>query len=117
MLTYNDLPEAIDRLQKKIDQLEKLLQSTRMASQQPEDCWYDIKELCSYLPEKPKKATIYSWVQQGTIPYHKRGKKLFFLKSEINDWLRKARRKTFNEIRSEAGLFLTNDMKGSQNEK
>ncbi|MDR1342763.1 MAG: helix-turn-helix domain-containing protein [Prevotellaceae bacterium] len=31
---------------------------------------------------------------QRSIPYHKKGKKLMFLKSEIDNWLKEGRRKT-----------------------
>ena len=64
--------------------------------------WFDIDELCNYLPDKPKKATIYGYVRLKTIPYHKGGKKLRFLKSEIDAWLKLGRRKTVIEIEGEA---------------
>ncbi|MBK6373793.1 MAG: helix-turn-helix domain-containing protein [Saprospiraceae bacterium] len=47
----------------------------------------DLKELQLYLPDKPAKMTIYSWVQQGKIPVQKGSKKLTFLRSEIDEWL------------------------------
>jgi len=52
-----------------------------------DDKWLNIKELCNYLPDKPSKATIYGWVHIKKIPYYKKGKALFFKKSEIDRWL------------------------------
>lgn len=52
------------------------------------DRWFDLKELCKYHPDKPTKPTVYGWVSAGTIPVHKGGKKLRFLKSEIDNWLK-----------------------------
>ena len=53
------------------------------------DIWFDLKELCNYHPDKPSKPTVYGWVNAKTIPVHKNGKKLRFLKSEIDNWLKK----------------------------
>lgn len=49
--------------------------------------WMNLKELQEYLPDKPARMTIYAWVQQGKIPVQKGGKKLTFLRSEIDEWL------------------------------
>jgi excisionase family DNA binding protein len=53
-------------------------------------------------PTNPSKPTVYGWVNAGTIPVHKGGKKLRFLKSEIDNWLRQGRKKTLAETASEA---------------
>ena len=52
-----------------------------------DDQWLNINQLCVYHPEKPAKSTVYSWVQSGAIPFRKKGKKLLFLKSEIDSYL------------------------------
>lgn len=70
--------------------------------------WFNLTELCNYLPDKPKKQTVYRWVCKSVIPYHKRSKKLFFLKSEIDYWLREGRKKTASEIEANAEEFLKN---------
>ena len=49
--------------------------------------WFLMDDLCGYLPERPSKSTIYSWVSKKSIPFYKRGKRLLFLKSEIDNWL------------------------------
>jgi excisionase family DNA binding protein len=70
------------------------------------DSWFDLNELCIYHPDKPSKPTVYGWVNAGTIPVHKGGKKLRFLKSEIDNWLRQGRKKTLAETASEAESYL-----------
>jgi excisionase family DNA binding protein len=52
------------------------------------DQWLNLKEALLYLPGKPSSATVYKWVKDGTIPAHKVGKQLRFLKSEIDNWLK-----------------------------
>jgi excisionase family DNA binding protein len=83
-------------------------------SEQPTetDRWFDLNELCIYHPDKPSKATVYGWVHAGTIPVHKSGKKLRFLKSEIDEWLKQGRKKTISEIASDADIFLAKKKKG-----
>jgi len=68
--------------------------------------WYDIKELSEYLPDKLSVPTIYGKVHRREIPYHKNSKKLYFLKSEIDDWLRSGRQLTNAETEAEAKKFL-----------
>ena len=70
------------------------------------DRWFDIKELCEYLPDKPAKPTVYSWVHSGAIPCHKGQKKLRFLKSEIDSWLAMGKKKTIAEIAKQADNYL-----------
>lgn len=76
------------------------------------DCWFDLTELCRYHPDKPTKATVYGWVNAGMIPVHKGGKKLRFLKSEIDEWLKQGRRKTITEVAREADNYLNHKKKG-----
>ena len=83
----------------------KKVLSTQQAEQPTEiDRWFDLNEFCIYHPDKPSKPTVYGWVHFGLIPYHKGGggKKLRFLKSEIDNWIKQGRRKTLAETASEA---------------
>ena len=70
------------------------------------DRWFDLNELCIYHPDKPSKPTVYGWVNAGIVPVHKGGKKLRFLKSEIDNWLRQGRKKTLADTASEAEAYL-----------
>jgi len=98
----------------RLSELELLIQNSvekamKNKSIQPEvesDHWFDLNELCIYLPDKPKNSTVYSWVHSGLIPYHKGAKKLRFLKSEIDDWLKTGKQKSKAEIESEADQYL-----------
>jgi excisionase family DNA binding protein len=76
------------------------------------DAWFGLTELCQYHPDKPSKATVYGWVNAGTIPVHKGGKKLRFLKSEIDEWLRMGKKRTVAELAKEAEANLNRIKKG-----
>ena len=85
----------------------KKVLSTQQAEQPTEtDRWFDLNELCIYHPDKPSKPTVYGWVNAGTIPVHKGCKKLRFLKSEIDNFLRQGRKKTLAETANEADTYL-----------
>jgi len=81
-------------------------------SQSSNDNWFNVEELRRYHPDKPTKQTVYGWVSAGTIPVHKNGKKLRFLKSEIDAWLKQGRKKTMAEIAAEADQYLIKKKRG-----
>ena len=106
VLTFESLPSAVAELFGKLDAIERLLlQNSTQVHQEP-DRWFDLVELCDYLPDKPSKQTVYLWVHSRTIPFHKRGKKLFFLKSEIDNWLKQGRKLTRAEIAAKADTYV-----------
>ena len=92
----------------------KKVLSTQQAEQPTDtDRWLDLNELCLYIPDKPSKPTVYGWVNARTIPVHKGGKKLRFLKSEIDNWMKEGRKKTLAEIANEPDTYLKK--KGGKN--
>lgn len=109
-ITFNELPQAVSQLMKDVNELKSLLQTVHDAKAEP-DRWFNINELCEYIPDKPAKQTVYGWVSHHAIPYHKKGKKLQFLKSEIDQWLKSDQRKTAAELHAEAIAYV-NSKKG-----
>lgn len=110
-ITFEKLPEAMEYLINKIERLETLLSATK--SELPEsDKWFNLQELCSYLPDKPARQTVYGWIGQKLIPYHKKGKKLQFLKSEIDAWLIGDKHKSVAELQADAAAFIANKKGG-----
>ena len=109
-ITFNELPEAISQLMKDVNELKSLLQTVHDTKVEP-DRWFNIDQLCQYVPDKPAKQTVYGWVSQHQIPYHKKGKKLQFLKSEIDNWLKAGQRKIAAELHAEAIAYV-NSKKG-----
>ena len=116
-LTLESLPKAFTLLANEVVEIKKLL--LEKSSPQPElkDTWFDLSELCAYPPDKPSKPTVYGWVHSGLIPCHKGSKKLRFLKSEIDSWLKEGKKKSFSETSKEAEEFLKNRKSGKQNPK
>ena len=50
--------------------------------------------------------TLYAKVSERIIPHSKRGKKLYFSKNQLNEWVRSGKRKTQEEIQIEATQFV-----------
>lgn len=57
------------------------------------------------------KPTIYGLVCQSKIPCMKKGKKLYFSRQELTDWLKQGKKKTIAEMQEEADNFLTSKKK------
>jgi len=105
-LTLETLPKAFTHLTNEVSEIKRLLLEKSNEQPTEPDRWFDLNELCIYHPDKPSKPTVYGWVNAGTIPVHKGGKKLRFLKSEIDNWLKQGRKKTLAETASEAETYL-----------
>ena len=103
-LTFDQLPMAVVELTREVASLKELIDSKLSATEDKNIGyqWLSIDELFNYLPDKPSKQTVYGWVNQRLIPYHKTTKRLSFLKSEIDAWIANGRRKTAKELRDEA---------------
>ena len=50
--------------------------------------------------------TIYNLVSKKKIPHYKRGKRLYFFKEELIDWIKENKVKTDKEIELEADDYL-----------
>lgn len=80
---YNALTQIISEL--------KQIKATMVAlcqAGEAEDQWLNLEELRNYLPNHPAEQTVYGWTSTHAIPFHKKGKHLQFLKSEIDNWLK-----------------------------
>ncbi len=70
------------------------------------DQWLNVEDLCKYLPDHPCQNTVYKWKRKGIIPFHKRSKHLYFLRSEIDAWLKSKRGLTIAEMESKIDLNI-----------
>ncbi len=86
-ITYDSLPQAVMEINNKLDRL-----LSRQGHPEPEtDKLITIDELIDFLPEHPARQTIYQWITGRLIPYQKHGRRLYFRKSEIQNWLANGR--------------------------
>jgi excisionase family DNA binding protein len=96
-----------DRLSKIENILSNLnIKSEKSPSKEDADQLFTIEEAAEFL--HLAKATIYSKVSKGELPVMKQGKRLYFSKTELLDYLKKGRKKSFDEVEQEAQNFLKN---------
>lgn len=115
-LTLETLPKAFTQLAQDVSEIKKLLLDKGNEQQAESDQWFDLSELCQYHPDKPSKPTVYGWVSTGLIPVHKGSKKLRFLKSEIDHWLKHGRKQTLIDYANEADAYLSKKRKGGSHD-
>ena len=83
---FEKIPGYLVKLRKDIRELRELVEKKFRLHPLPDE-WMDIDELRAYHPNHPARKTIYDWVTDGRIPYHKHSHRLRFRRSEIDDWL------------------------------
>ena len=117
-LSFEQLPQAVTQLTAEIGELKRLLiEQGNPAPTEPTDQWFNLSELVAYDPAKRSKATWYSKVSRGEVPFHKNGKHLVFLKSEIDQWLKEGKQLSNAEIEKRAQAYISNTKKGLNNGK
>jgi excisionase family DNA binding protein len=99
---FNELPEVVRRLFEKVEQIELLLLNLQPKDESEYEL-LDIREAAAFL--KVSVASLYTRVSRKEIPVSKPGKKLYFDRKELQDWIKFGRKKTSFEISSENNNF------------
>ncbi|WP_432329343.1 helix-turn-helix domain-containing protein [Mucilaginibacter sp. P25] len=102
-LTFDQLPKAVTQIQEKLDNIEQLLLQRQEQSPEQEELM-PITQAAAFLDLAVP--TVYSKVCRKEIPVNKRGKRLYFYRSELTEWIKSGRKKTAEEIREEAVQHL-----------
>jgi excisionase family DNA binding protein len=103
--TFEQLPSAISQLYNKLDCIEKLILAKGDRSQEEADQLMTIEEAAVFA--HLSKATLYGLVSRSGVPCMKKGKRLYFSRKELTEWIRAGRKKTVSEIAAEADSYLT----------
>lgn len=117
VLTFDKLPEAVTMLTKEVSELKRLLieKQEQPTLDQPEQL-LTIDEVATLL--HLTKPTVYSKVSKNELPgVCKQGKRLYFDRQTIIDWIKQGRKKSNAEIEQEAKAYLLNNKKGLNNGK
>ena len=89
-----------------IDAVQEILgHEHRTIKEQPPDI-LNAEQAAHFL--KMKMATLYEKTSQKTIPHFKKGNKLYFRLSELQQWIGQGKIKTHDEIQSQAITFTLN---------
>jgi predicted DNA-binding transcriptional regulator AlpA len=94
-LTFDQLPNAVCSLFEKLESIERLLIKEK-PQLSDKDNLLTIKEAGSFL--NLSIATIYSKVSRRELPCLKQNNRLYFIESELMDYLKSGRKETIIEI-------------------
>jgi excisionase family DNA binding protein len=98
---FNELPEVVRQLFEKVEHIEILL--ARLEPKEPnENEILNIEEAAEFL--KVSVAALYTKVSRQEIPVSKPGKRLYFNRTDLKEWIRQGKRKTLSEIRRDAEI-------------
>lgn len=93
----NEALNYFDTLEKRISFLEEQLTGrAESIPVQPQQSILTIEELVKYIGNVPK-GTVYQWMHKGYIPSYKVGRRVYFKRETIDEWLQNRKRKTLSE--------------------
>jgi excisionase family DNA binding protein len=101
-LTFEELPKAVSQLGKRLENIERILleKNAQQGYNQPEKP-LNIQEAAEFL--NLKVPTLYSKCSKGELPgVMKSGKRLYFDRNELLQYIKRGRRRTIKEIESQA---------------
>lgn len=103
--TFEQLPAAVNQLNHKLETVLQLLKRQQPESQSPGKL-LTIEEAAQFL--NLAKPTIYRLVHLRQIPFNKPkgSKKLYFIKPELEAWIKTGRKRTVSEIEEQAESFV-----------
>jgi excisionase family DNA binding protein len=101
-VSFENLPQAVSKLSFQLANVERLL--SNLISQPEIDQLLTIKQAGEFVKLTPP--TIYGLVSRNEIPYSKKGKRLYFSKQQLFDWIQQGRKKTISEIENEAHTYI-----------
>ena len=114
-INFNNLPEAVNQLSIKLDNMEKSLLKISNEHRPEADQLLTVQQAADFLNLKP--VSIYGKVNRREIPFMKRSKRLYFSRLELMEYIKSGRRKTVAEIEAEADTYLINKKKGANYDK
>jgi excisionase family DNA binding protein len=97
-ITFDTLPQAVTELHSKLTQIERLLLEKSEPTNTTDEL-LTIQQAGEFL--KLSVATLYGYVQRAEIPVSKRGKRLYFSRQELTDWIKAGRKKTVEELQTD----------------
>ena len=103
-INFENLPQAVAHLTKQVENLSELIKSRRTYSEPEPEIPIDAQETADFLGVTL--STVYILNQKHEIPSCKRGKRLYFFKKDLIEWIKVGRRKTISEIEAEADDYL-----------
>lgn len=105
ILTFEQLPSAITLLTKEVSELKALLlKKNEQHSTQLQEEFLTVKQASELL--NLSVPTLYSKISRRELPVMKRGKRLYFSKQELTEYIKSGRKLTNDEVDAAADKYL-----------
>lgn len=88
-INHSNFPEALEHIQAEISEIRRIITAGNH-TEKPQNQLMVIDEAAKYL--SLSKASIYRLVSARSIHFHKNGGKLYFLESELLEWVKSGRK-------------------------
>jgi excisionase family DNA binding protein len=105
--SFDSLPQVVQELNAKIDNITSLLQSAKQNV--PQSDLLTIKDAAKFL--NLSLPTLYGKVSRREIPFMKRGKRLYFSREELTSYIKSGKVLSDREIEEQTDNFLFNSKK------
>jgi len=102
--SFDQLPEAVNRIETKLIEIEQLLNQLAKRSSPVTDDLMTVQEAAAFLHLSV--ATIYGQISKRELPVMKRSGRCYFSRHELTEYIKAGRRKTLLEIEAEATDYL-----------
>lgn len=104
-ITFNDLPQLVAQLASEITTLKDVIMKLENEKAPEPDVLMTIEQASEFLHLTVP--TIYNKVSRNEIPFMKRGKRLYFSREQLMDFLKAGSNKMSDEIEREVDEYLS----------
>jgi len=109
-ISFENLPKAVAHLVSEVAEIKSLVEKKQAVDVPGKRIPIGIDEACRLIGKA--KPTVYTLVRKRLLPCYKAGKKLYFFEDELLDWISKGKKKTLQEIESEAAADYKKHFRG-----
>lgn len=102
---FEQLPYILSRIEERLEKIEEILLGG-YKQEAPEDDIIGAKEAATIL--KFSVPTLYTKVCKREVPFYKQGNRLYFSKQMLLDWIQDGKKKSMNDINSDAMKIVKN---------
>lgn len=85
-ITFEQLPQIAGLILEKLDRLEQLILQQMSTPTEQRDQMLTIQQAAEFLHLTVQ--TLYSYTHRNAIPFSRRGKRLYFTRSELEHWIK-----------------------------
>lgn len=108
-ISHNNLPEAVNELLNKVDNIEKMLLGRSIEHQTETDKLLTVEEAAEFLHLSVE--SVYALTRKFEIPCYKPNKRLYFSTEKLIEYIKAFPQKTKDEVKAERDDFLCSKKK------